>query len=651
ASAQYGSDAIAGVINIVLKSSVNEFTGSVTTGISNADPSSFGPKYDIKPDNTFDGGTVNTSANYGIKVGQDGFANFTLDYVSKAKTNRPTDPAGPFDIYREKFGDASANNFAVYVNSAFPISTNSSFYAFAGYNHRYTDAYAWTRGADEDRNIPEIYPNGFNPRITSIITDYSLSAGYRTKFSGWDVDLNNTIGSNRFDYTIKHTLNASLLAASPTKFDAGGFQLIQNTSEVNFSKFYPSIAQGANIAFGAAFRVDQYQIFAGEEGSWKNYGGKYFDGTDSTLRPAGSQGFPGFQPSNVLNWSRTNIGAYADAEFDITQEFMIGTAARFEHYSDFGNTFNGKLASRYMVTPDVSVRGSVSSGFRAPSLAQKYFNSSFTDFVAGEPVEKLIARNDAEITKALGIPELKQEKAIDMSLGFTAKYEDFTATVDAYRVVIKDRIVLTGAFDNSDTTISAFFPAGIAQASFFTNAIDTKTNGVDIVLGWTKYLDNSRLNVTYAANFTDMSLGKKIKTSDKLAGKEDIYFGIREKLFLLASAPKTKMNLTLDYKLDAYSANLQFVYFGAVKLGNWNDPPVDPGDPSNIDKYRGKTITNLAFGYDVTKNISVTAGANNIFNIYPDQHDAGLTETGGNWDAVQMGFSGAYYFTRLGFKF
>ncbi|MBL7995413.1 TonB-dependent receptor [bacterium] len=638
ASAQYGSDAIAGVINIVLKSSVNEFTGSVTTGISNADP---GSNYDINPDKSFDGLTVNTSANYGVRLGQDGFANFTLDYVSKAKTNRPTDPDA-FDVYREKFGDASANNFAVYMNSAIPINAASGFYIFAGYNHRYTDAYAWTRGADEDRNIPEIYPNGFNPRITSTITDYSVSAGYRSKFNGWDIDLNNTFGSNRFDYVIKHTLNASLLAASPTKFDAGGFQLIQNTSEANFSKFYSHIAQGANFAFGATYRIDNYQIFAGEEGSWKNYGGLYIVGTDTSLRPAGSQGFPGFQPSNELNKSRTNIGAYADAEFDLTQEFMIGTAARFEHYSDFGNTFNGKLASRYKVTPDVSLRGSVSTGFRAPSLAQVYFNSSFTDFVGGEPVEKLIARNDAEITKALGIPALKQEKAIDMSLGFTAKYEDFTATVDAYRVVIKDRIVLTGAFDNSDTTISAYFPAGIAQASFFTNAIDTKTNGLDIVLGWTRYMDNSRLNVTYAANFTDMSLGKTIKTSDKLAGKEDIYFGRREQLFLLASAPDSKMNLTFDYKMNAFTTNLQFIRFGEVKLENWD---------GNIDKYRAKIVTNLAFGYNVSKNITVSVGANNVFNQYPDQHDAGLTETGGNWDAVQMGFSGAYYFSKITFTY
>lgn len=639
ASAQYGSDAIAGVINIVLKSSVNEFTGSVMTGISNADP---GSKYDIKPDKNYDGGTLNASGNYGMRIGKDGFANFTLDYITKAKTNRPTDPA-VFDIYREKFGDASANNIAFYANSAIPVNKNSSFYAFGGVNHRYTDAYAWTRTPDEDRNIPEIYPNGFNPRITSVITDYSLSAGYRTKFSGWDVDLNNTVGSNRFEYTIKHTLNASLLQASPTKFDAGGFQLIQNTTETNFSKFYPGIAQGANIAFGAAYRIDNYQIFAGEEGSWKNYGGKYWNGSDSTLRPGGSQGFPGFQPTDEVDKSRTNFGSYVDAEFDITHAFLIGTAARFERYSDFGNSFNGKLAARYKITPDVSIRGSVSTGFRAPSLAQIYFNSTFTDFVAGQPIDKLISKNNSAIADSIGIPKLKQEKALDLSAGFTAKYEEFTATVDAYRVTVKDRIVLTGAFGDDIPSISnALQTLNIGAVQFFTNAIDTRTTGLDIVLGHTAYIDKGRLHTTYAANFTWMSVGKKIKTSEKLEGLEDIYFGNREKLFLLASAPKSKMNLTLDYKLNAFSTVLQLIRFGEVKLENWDGA---------IDKYKAKVVTNLALGYDITQNISLVAGANNLFNVYPDQHDAGLTETGGNWDAVQMGFSGAFYFTRLGFKF
>ncbi|MFQ5602122.1 MAG: TonB-dependent receptor domain-containing protein [bacterium] len=644
ASAQYGSDAIAGVINVVLKSSVEEFTGSVTSGVNKADP---GSDFKVLVPEDYDGESYNVSGNYGIRIGESGFTNFTIDYLAKNRTNRPADPAA-FDIYRQQFGDASADNFAAIFNSGIAINENTRFYAFGGFNHRFTDAFAWTRDPDSNRNIPTIYPTGFNPHITSNITDKSISAGIRTQVKGWDLDFNNTFGSNRFHYIIDGTLNASLLEKSPTRFDAGGFQLSQNTTGLNLSRFFPNLFNGVNIALGVEYRIDNYEIFAGEEGSWKNYGivDTVINGVVSQIdvlgRPGGSQGFPGFQPSNELDEFRTNLGGYVDAEFDFTDKFMIGAAVRFEDYSDFGSTVNGKLASRLSLTDGFALRASVSSGFRAPSLAQIYFNSTFTDFVAGVPVDKLIAKNDSPITRALGIPKLKEETAVNASVGFTASFGSFTATVDGYIVDIKDRIVLTGAFEDTDPDIGAELQVlNVGAAQFFTNAIDTQTKGLDVVLSWSTLLgNNSRIRATFAGNFNDMELGD-ITTSPKLKGKEDIYFGSREQKFLLASAPDNKINLTIDYKINRFSANLRFVRFGEVVLEDWL---------GTNDVYKSKAVTDLTVGYDLSNNLSLHLGAANLFNVYPSQQDT-ETETGGVWDAVQMGFSGTFYFTRLGFKF
>jgi iron complex outermembrane recepter protein len=631
ASAQYGSDAVAGVINIVLKSDVETFTGNLNTGITQEG----------------DGAQYQLSGNYGVRLSEKGFANLTLDYLDKEKTNRPADP-NKFDIYRRQFGDASSTNFSVVLNSELPINEQSGFYTFGIFNFRDTDAFAWTRDADSDRNIPSIYPNGFDPHIQSRITDKSLSAGFRSKLKNWDVDFNNTFGSNRFHYFVDGTLNASLLESSPTRFDAGGFGLTQNTTGLHFTQFFKDMLKGTNIAFGTEYRIENYEIFAGDEGSYRNYGiiDTLINGrirqVDVLGRAGGSQGFPGFRPENELSEFRTNIGAYVDTEFDITDAFMVNAAARFENYSDFGRSITGKLASRLQFTDKFAIRGSVSTGFRAPSLAQIYFNSTFTDFVSGQPIDKVIAKNNSPITRSLGIPALTQEKSVNTSLGFTGSFRNFTATVDGYYVKIKDRIVLTGAFEDTDPQIGDDLQAlGVGAAQFFTNAVDTRTLGLDVILAYsTTFINNNLLNISYAANFNDLEL-QDIKTSPKLTGKEDIYFGIREQKFLLASAPPSKMNLIADYKMNAWNLNVKFNRFGEIVLIDWL---------GEEDVYKAKTTTDLAISRSFSKNLAATIGAVNIFNTYPTEQDT-ETESGGLWDPVQMGISGAFYYARLRFSF
>ncbi len=667
AAAQYGSDAIAGVINIVLNDNVNELTGAVTYGAYNPhaegdflngtanthnnvlDQNGFGNSYG--KDSKLDGGSVKVAANYGVAIGdKGGFANFTTEYLNKNKTLRPG-----YD-FRKGFGEAAIQGFNLFGNLAIPVSDHTEFYAFGGSNYRDTDAYAFTRNGGE-RVVETVYPGGYTPRITSTIIDQSFAAGFRKQTaSGWKIDFSNTFGKNLFHYYIKGTINASLLEKSPTEFDAGGHSLTQNITNFDFSKNFNSILKGLNLAFGSEYRVEKFNIFAGEEGSYATYdtNGQVitnpttqsapsipnpdYDPADPSSsatipRPGGSQGFPGYSPANVVDKSRTNLSLYADTELDVTDSFLVSVAGRFENYSDFGSTTNIKLASRIKLNKNFNIRSSFSTGFRAPSLAQIYYNLRFTNFNASGATEVLLSPNNSAVTKAFGINKLNEERAKNASLGFTASVGNFTATVDGYYIDVKDRIVLTGYFDASALNL------GVSEAQFFTNGVDTKTRGVDVVLAWKKSIGGSRFGTTLAGNFNQMEIyNVKNRGLD-----QETFFGAREKAFLLASAPKNKFALNFTYAIQKLDAGLAFTRFSKVVLVDYNNED---------DVYGAKIVSDLTVGYQLTKQLKWSVGANNFLNVYPDKQDEqGNTEAGGYWDAVQMGFNGAYYYTRLGFSF
>lgn len=667
AAAQYGSDAIAGVINIVTNDNVNELTGSITYGVFNTnakgdflagtpntkgfrlDKDGYGNSYG--KDQDFDGGSVKVAANYGTSIGsKGGYVNVTGEFLNKNKTLRPS-----YD-FRKGFGDAEIQGVNLFANLVIPISDKTEFYAFGGSNFRNTDAYAFTRN-DGERVVEEIYPGGYTPRITSKINDNSIAAGIRTETSGgWKLDLSNTLGQNKFQYDIKGTLNASLEENSPTEFDAGGHSLLQNTTNFDVSKNYPDVLSGFNIAFGTEFRVEQFKIFAGEEGSYTTYDTNGQPITDPTTqsaptipnpdydptdpdssptisRPGSSQGFPGYSPANEVNESRTNFSLYTDAELDITDGFMVSGAVRFENYSDVGSTLNGKIASRLKLSDHINMRGSISTGFRAPSLAQVYYNLRFTNFNASGATEVLLAPNNSPVTRAFGIEQLNEEKAVNGSLGFTGTFGDFTATIDGYYIKVKDRIVLTGYFDASDLNL------GVSEAQFFTNGVDTSTHGLDLVFSWKKTYDFGNIGATLVGNINDMKIDE-VKNRDLDA---DTFFGKREKAFLLASAPDSKFGLNLTYSKNKFDGGLAFTRFSKVVL-------VDYADEDDV--YNPRLVTDLTLGYSINKNLKLSIGSNNLFNVYPTKQDEqGNTEAGGYWDAVQMGFSGAYYYARLGFNF
>jgi iron complex outermembrane receptor protein len=663
ASAQYGSDAIAGVINVVLNDRNSGFEGNAFYGMNVF--KSPGNK-DVVSDHKIDGITFDFSGNLGTKIGsKGGFGNFTVEFVNKDYSIRNANPE-MYEAPRQRFGDAKSQNFYFFGNIEVPLSDNLKFYSRQGFSHRNTNAYAWTRSADADGNIPEVYPNGFNPLQDTSITDFTFDNGLKFKVADWDVDFYNAFGSNRFTYQINNTINATLGVNSPTSFNAGGHSLLQNTTGFNASKQF-EVLEGLNIAFGSEFRYEKFEIIKGEEASYAMYdinGNVVTADTDKSLlvivpgtgtdpvtnpvryRPGGSQGFPGY--SIDLTKSRNNLAAYIDTELDITKKWMISIAGRFENYNDFGSTINGKFATRYNFTPQFAFRGSVSTGFRAPSLAQKYYSLQFTNFQGGDLVTIQLASNDSDLARRVGIPQLKQETSLNGSAGFTFNTRKFTATVDGYYIRVKDRIVLTGNFSRDDlpADVQADYPY-IDQAQFFSNAIDTRTKGVDVILSYNENIGKGKLTATLAGNYNDMEI-TAVHTSEKLKGKEEIYLSPRERGFILASAPKTKINLNLNYKINKFNANLQLVRFDKVTLLGY-------GGADDFQIYNPKVTADLSFGYEFTKGLSLTIGSKNLFNRYPTLQKAhvsdGNTESGGIFDPVQMGFAGRQVFARFNFKF
>ncbi len=653
AAAQYGSDAIAGVINIVMRKGTNKLTGSVTAGGYNpiapgdfeaGTPNTSGNFLDLDQDGTqtrsddptLDGITYKVAANYGFDLGEKGgFANFTTEFINRDRTLRPG------ATFRRGMGEAAISGFSFFANSAVPISDNTEFYLFGGRNYRDTDAFAFTRNQGDDRAVPTIYPQGFTPRITSIIIDNSLSAGIRTTIAdGWAVDFNNTIGSNDFHYFIMGTNNATLGAASPTDFDAGGHKLTQNTTSLDFSRYFKSSeVTGINFAFGMEYRTDNFEIFAGEVGSYAAFdvNGLEITGPDqeSTGFAAGSQGFPGYSPANEVDRSRSNFALYADSEFDISERFLVSAALRFENYTDFGSTLNWKLASRFKASDKFSIRGALSTGFRAPSLAQIFYNLRFTGFQDGVLTETLLSANNSPVTQGFGIQPLKEEESFNISAGVTYKSGNFSATVDGYLIDISDRIVISGFFDAS------FLGIGVEGAQFFANAADTESSGLDVVLSYKLDLANrSDLSFTLAGNFNSLEV------TDVSNGNLDLetFFGGREQSLLEDAAPSSKFAFNAVYSRPKFSASLGLTRFGEVSYLSF--------DNATRVNYESKITTDLTLTASLSDNINFTLGSNNLFNVYPTQQIASdNTDSGGFWDSVQMGFGGAYYFARIGFSF
>lgn len=721
ASAQYGSDAMAGVMNIVLKKDINHW--NINTGWSGYydskfNTSNFNAGNQYYSGNKIDGGTFMFSANNGVGIGKNGgFINFSLDFLTQAKTFRQVDTlnwqtdktALPYiNTGRRAFGDGSVNTYGAMYNMEIPTNASKKtvFYSFGGYNYKSSDAFAYTRnwsakperfpvdiagnllnssGILRTANDGEIY---YNPHIQTHISDASIALGIKGDAGkDWKWDLSNTLGRNDFHYYGDKTFNASIIGSnSQTHFDDGGFNFLQNTLNLDFSKSFSTVAEGLNLGLGAEFRIENYKIYKGEEASYKNYhpSDLYYPNVGEDRTPAsGSQGFPGFSPADVIVANRSNFSLYADAELNATKEWLLDGAIRLENYSDFGTVATYKFATRYKVADNFNIRGSVSSGFRAPSLQQINFSNTLTSFSGGQLVQSRIARNGDEITKAAGIPDLKEETSVNASIGFSWKpAKGLTITTDGYMIKVKNRIVLSGLFSKDDPTLPPSFTSkleaiGVATAQFFDNAVSTTNYGLDIVADYTKRWGNKSLKILLAGNFQNMTIDE-IHVPDALNSTElnrKTFFSDREEAFLVASAPNTKYSLGLEYNVNKFGVYSHLTYFGQIDLmgfgssqpDNPNSTGINPRVPSDADpnilvpevfNFIGKAIVDLSFSYKLNNKFTVFAGADNLFNTHPNlgvnqlaKGWAGDNESGGPWDSVQMGFNGMRLFTKLSFNF
>lgn len=711
ASAQYGSDAIAGVVNIILKKNINVLSGTVGASAF------YDPKFNTafkkelgqyEVGDKLDGKTLTAGLNYGFPLGKrGGFVNLTADFLTMGKTFRQvldtTDPVNNpngmiINPYRRANGDASLDMIGTMFNTEIPVGTsNTVVYSFGGYNYKKSDAFAFTRNfsarperfpTDDNGNlipVPGIIkttPDGeqyFNPHIQTQIRDLSWAAGIKGQGkSGWNWDLSNVVGQNRFHFFGDKTFNASL-GPNQTRFDDGGFTFLQNTANLNFSKEFSSVASGFNLAFGAEYRYERYTIFAGEEGSYRNFDPNKIvrtDGGDPVFVAGGAQGFPGYQPSDEVAANRSNVGAYVDAELDVTDKWLVSGAIRLENYSDFGFTDNYKFSTRYKLTPNFNVRGSVSTGFRAPSLQQINFSSTFTTVQGANVAEVKIAPNYSPITKAAGIPELKQERSVNGSVGFTySPIREFQITVDGYWVRIKDRVVLSGQFDAEDPDIdpslaSQMQALNVSLAQFFANAVNTTNKGIDVVLEYNRTAGNNRYKMLFAGNVQDMTLDQ-INVPEKLAGSASLrqtFLSDREQAFILASAPPSKMTLNLEYGYKAAAIGTRFTRFGEVTILGYGEDGlgINPQVPTDADEsvyvpdaytYKAKVVADLYASYRFSRAVTLYAGVDNLFNVHPSfgvapgaKYWAYNNEPAGPWDAVQMGGNGRRLFLRLAFN-
>ncbi|PWJ56841.1 iron complex outermembrane receptor protein [Dyadobacter jejuensis] len=625
AVAQYGSDAVGGVINLILKESSQELLVHASSGVNRASHS-LGQQ-------SFDGLHTAANLNYGFGLPQKGFINVTGDFNLAQATNRAQTANKNSDMIRQQFGNPQVGSGALFLNGRMPLKNESELYVFGGLSRRNWLNLAHTRFPGDPRNIDQVYPEGYNPQVKSLSDDGSMAIGLKTVRKGWDIDLSTSVGFNQNRYSLTESLNPSQGPLSQHEFKAGGFQRAESMTNIDFSRYFGHMLQGVNVAFGAEYRYETYKIVTGERPAYYNY---LFE------LATGAQGFPGFGPDNATENSRMNADGYVDVEANFSPNLRFDASVRYAYYQNQGSAIAGKLGLRYIMGPTLSAKVSVESGFRAPSLPQQHFSSIYSVYQKGVPQDVLVVPVGHPIAKSLGLQDLKMEQSQQARIGLLFQPDQqFTLGVDAYYVQVKKRIGLSSLI--MDPTVAPELDALHAnQLQFLSNALtSTTTSGIDANLGYRFFLGEGSLDARLQANFNWMDLGAN-SPSPLLDGKSNPYFGLRERYLLMAAAPNSKINLSVNYKQDRFNALLRLVRYGQHQLYNWNEELVT---------YSPKLGLDASFQYLLQQNISVTLGGENLLNVFPDATSPTLTETGGSWEALQTGIAGTYLFLKVGLAF
>ncbi|MGI4739460.1 MAG: TonB-dependent receptor [Janthinobacterium lividum] len=710
AAALYGSDAIAGVINIQLKddtarTSISSLYGQTTQS---------------------DGKTEQVDFSTGINLNKRGYLDLSGQFLNRSYTNRSFADTAPlvylgnnggnyptsanteqarrdlkaqddalvarngFDRRDIRVGQSDSRNFGAMFNGAYRLGAGYEAYFFGGASYRTGRGPGFNRLPNQPTQSDlSIFPNGFLPFINTVINDHSGTVGVRKDLGGFAFDLSNTFGRNNLAFTVDGSINAALPQGTgqinPTSFYAGRLAFMQNTTNLGISRHYTEVGPLAtlNVAAGGEFRVDNYLI---QKGEYASYFGAFGGRTASNGSPAaaGSQVFPGYQPQDEVNKTRNNVAGYLDLESDITDRLLLHLAGRAENYSDFGGNVSGQAGARFSIVEGLALRGSIGNGFRAPSLQQRYFSNTSTQFVSGNPQQVLTVNNDNPIVrnsfdatgqKGFGVEPLKQEKSTNYGLGLTATVaRQLTLTVDAYQIDIKDRIVLSSSFTRNNPLVNTILGTlPVSQVQFFANAVNTRTKGLDVVANERIALGaDSRLLLTAAANFnqtevTSFNSSSTTINSDQTAGVENLQnrlFDRSQRVRLERGNPRSKINLSAAYTVGKFGIEARSVRFGEISTADANPAR------ANLDQtFSAKWITDLTVNVQLAKQLGLTLGVNNLFDVYPDKiyvdprnnpnnfsvdPAASYNSTLDNsnrgrylYSANQFGFNGAYYFGRL----
>ncbi|PQZ77609.1 MULTISPECIES: TonB-dependent siderophore receptor [unclassified Brevundimonas] len=638
ASAQYGSDAIAGVINLRLKEAREGGGASVTYGQYFTTVETARGERDET-----DGRTVTASAWQGLGLGSDGFLTLSAEYLNREPTNRSDyDPRVTPTAITARAGDPKVEQWTVFANAGKPLNADWKAYGWAGYQHRDSESAAFPRLQNNTNNVVSIYPNGFLPKIAVNSQDLSLAGGVKGEIAGWSADFSLVYGRNALDFRTEDSLNATYGAASPTSFDSGGLTYDQLVFGADFARqFEVGLSGPLNFAWGLEARREGYKIDAGQPESW-NRGPL---GANTALA-GGAQGFVGFQPSNEVDEDRDAVALYADVEIPLTDKFTVEGALRVEDYSDFGDAQTGKLAARYDFSPNFALRGSVSTGFRAPSLQQSFFTSTSSVIQNGAVVETGTFPATSQVATVLGARALKPETSTNYSLGAVVRLGNFDLTVDAYSIKIEDQIALSELINRSfSTDVAALLdPLGVQAARFFLNGVTTETKGVDIVGRYRLRTETAgNWDFTVAANVNDVSVSKW-PTSTSVLNPAPTLFSRQRILTIEEGTPDTKVSTSADWSLGRWGATARATYYADV---------LQPGSTAASDYSTGaKTTVDLEGRFQVTDRIGVAVGVDNVFDEYPDFVPETLNSNGvlGFPYYSPFGFNGRYGYARLSVK-
>ncbi|MEN1957674.1 TonB-dependent receptor [Luteimonas sp. MJ204] len=635
ASAQYGSDAIAGVVNVVLKGASEGGSLSLSHGQYSAG----------------DGAQTQLAGDAGVALGAGrGFLHLSGQVNRQDRTNRARPFAGTPapnqpELGQKAFviGDPEVDAAAASFNAGFDISETLSLYAFGTISNRDITSFAFFRApGNPSQNIPSIHPDGFLPEINNVSRDRAIVAGLTGTFGeAWDWDLSFNHGYNNLEFFTRNTLNASIGADSPTSFYDGALETTQNIANFDLSRQLDwGLAYPVALAMGVEFRNEKWNQSPGEYGSY---------GQPDLSRPGGAQGFGGFAPGVSGAYSRDSHAVYASLEADLTEKFSGGIAGRYEDYDDFGSQASGKLSGRYAFTDAVALRGTVSSGFRAPSLAQQYFQTVSTLFLPGipDPFEVRTFPASSAVAQAFGAEALQPEESLSYSLGLVLQPVDrLYVTVDAYHIEVDDRIALSSNLtgDAVRALLESRGIFGVNGGRYFTNAIDTRTQGIDVVASYGIELGAGMLDLTAGYNYTDTEITRIAPNPDELeqAGLNLERIDRTEIGRVEDGFPNTKLLLAGTWALEAWDFTLAATRYGSVTSRSANS--------ANDQTYDAKWLLDASAAYRMNA-WTFTLGADNLLNEYPDENIF-ANSTNGQFPYSNLspfGFNGAYVYGKIGY--